>query len=142
VVEVSEEHQVVERALVHAVQPSLVAVQQMQFGAVGQIGKSGGDTVQFIAFRAFRNAVIEQPRFNRPQTPKTPGAGNHFLDGVHFDLVRGREFGHVQGENLVERLLRFVLKHNSVGQEAVSDGVRGRSGACRPQFWRPGSGLR
>ena len=83
--------EVVERALVHHVEASLVAVEQMDLRARGQAGKGGGHTGDLGGGGLVRHGAVEHLRLHGPDAAETPGAGSELFDHGELDAISGLE---------------------------------------------------
>ncbi|MCU1262218.1 MAG: hypothetical protein JWO80_5103 [Bryobacterales bacterium] len=131
VVEIAQEEEVLERAMVHAVEAGFVAVEQVELGAGGELRECRAEAGVLVDFRfcggghARLHGAVQEVGFDGPQAAEAAGAGGHFFDGGEFDIVGGFEFCEVLVEERGEGLLGFVFHEDAFGEEAVPEGVRG-----------------
>jgi len=108
--EFAEVQKVVERTAVHAMEPVLVTVEEMEVVAGGQVGPSASEAISLVGILPLSDAVIEKALFDGPEAANTPDGGDHFLDRFVLDVVGGREPGQVLSEELCETLLGFIVQ--------------------------------
>jgi hypothetical protein len=125
----AEEEEVVEAALVDAVEAGLVTVKKSQVGGGGEAGEGGGEAAELVGFFVLAgDAVFEEALLDGPEAAHAPVGGGHFLDHAEFDAVDGIEVLQVSGDQGVELGAGFAAHNDAVGEEAVAHGV-GRGAA-------------
>jgi len=125
----------VQGALVDEVEARFVAVHEAEGRGGGEGGEGGGHAVDGIGFTGGKitggktagDGVIEHAGFEGPSAAHTPTGGGHLLDHAELHAIGGLEAVHVLGQMGFERFARFILHHDTAGEESVADGVLGRT---------------
>ena len=112
-VELAEELEGFEGALVHAMEAGLVAVYEMKFGAAGEVGEGAGDAAHLGRFGAFLDAFGEEVGLDGPETAHSPVSRGHFFDHVHFHRDFRIEGFDVLLVKLGKSVFRLVLQHGA-----------------------------
>jgi hypothetical protein len=73
------------------------------------------------------HGVFVKTGFDGPGAAQAPEGGDHFLDDAELDVVDGAVALDVLVEEDVEVLAALVGQDDAVGEQAVADGVEGRS---------------
>ena len=124
--EFTQNQEVVEGALVHAVQARLVTVEKVELRRSRELAKSGGKALGLILLRAVVHRFLEQCFLNRPQPAEAPGCRHHIRDGALFDAIDRRQFGEMFLKGGIEKCLRFIGKDDTAGEESVPKSISGR----------------
>jgi len=109
------------------VEARFVAVEQGQFRGGGQLAESAGDADHIVAGGLGGEAFGEQRVFDGPGAAQAPVRRGHLLDHSALDAIDGAEALPVRGEKGLKALAGLRGEDHAVGQEAVTDGVLGRT---------------
>ena len=112
---IAEKEEILEGALVHAMEAAIVAVDRRQFGPLGEVAEGADDAVQWVRLGAFGGGISQEAGFDGPEAALTPNAGDHFLDGAVLGSVGGFELGKILVEKQVENFLLLAWKKNAFG---------------------------
>jgi len=121
---IAEVHEVVEGALVDAVEAGFVAVEEGEGLGGGHVFECGGEAVDFVGAGVFgQEAVFEHAGFDCPGAAEAPVSGDHFFNEAVLDAIGGLEAFQMIVEDDVEGFLRFVIEHETAGEETVAERV-------------------
>ena len=124
----AEEEEVVEAALIDAVEAGLVAMEEGELGGGGEGGEGGGEAAELVGVLVLAGeAVFEEAAFDGPEAAHAPVGGGHFLDHAEFDAVDGFETLEVSGDQGVELGAGLGAHEDRIGEEAVAEGIGGRA---------------
>ena len=123
----AQEEEVVEGALVDAMEAGFVAMHQAEAGVVGGVGDYGGHAVDFVAGGLGFGVVFIDAELEGPGAAHAPVGSGHFLDETELEGIGGLEAVAVVGEEGFEGCLRLVFHDDAAGQEAMASGVLGRA---------------
>ena len=126
----AEEQEVVEGALVDAMEAGFIAIYEAEAGMGGGIGEGGGHAVDFVAGGLGFGVVLKDAGFKGPGAAHAPVGSGHFLDETELEAIFGLEAVEVLGKEGFEGGARFVFHDDAAGQEAVAGSVLG--GAAFP----------
>lgn len=136
----AQDDEVLESALITAVQAGFVAVQKGEFGGGSEARQSASHAVSFVAGRLGRDSVIEDSGLHGPSAAETPGGCHHFLDVAEIDAIGRSEVVQVLLEQGVEFLAGLTGQDHTLGERAVADGVLRRERFARRRARSTGEG--
>ncbi len=120
---VVEQHQIVQRALVDAVQARLVAVQQGEFRRAGIVAEGRRDAAGFFAFGLILDALVERGRLDGPGAAHAPECRYHLLHDAKFNPIGRNEALQVLLQQGLKCFRRLVIEHHDFRQQAVAGWV-------------------
>jgi hypothetical protein len=121
--DLAEELEVFEGALEAALEAGFIAVDEVEFGAAGEIGEGSGDAVAGTS--VFSGGFVEEIGFDAPKTALAPDGSREFLDEADFDAVGGIDPVNVLLVEECESIRAFALDEDASGEHAVTRGVCG-----------------
>ncbi len=138
--QISEQLDVAEGALVHAVEAGLIALDEGKAGAGLGVAEGGGNAPDLIAEGLSGDSVIEGAGFDGPGAAHAPEGEGHFLDDAELDAIGGLKAGDVLGDNGTEGLRGFIFENGAAGEHAVAERVHGSAAFAFRSDWPPGTG--
>jgi len=130
----AQDQQAVQGALMHDMEAGLVAVQEMECGAGGEVAESGGQAGEIAAGGLGLHGSFEHLGFHGPGAAETPGGGGHFFDEAELDVIDGSPLGDGDVEEFFECGGRFGADENLASEETVAAGVAGGMGLAGGGF--------
>jgi len=112
----SQEKQVPEGALVHAVEAGFIAVDEADGLGGGEILKGGGEAADFIGAGLVIHVVLEHAGFDGPGAAHAPVGTYHLLDEADLDAVGGLEALRVKVDEGVEAFAFLGLEDDALGE--------------------------
>ena len=123
----AEQKDVVEGPLVHHVEARFVAVEEAKFRGCSEFAEGAGDAGNVVTLGLGVEFLREEGVFDGPGAAEAPVGSGHLLDHAELDAIERAEAFEVFGEEGVEALARFAGEDDTVGEEAVAEGVEGRA---------------
>ena len=133
--------EVAEAAGAHEVESGLVAEQDVELGVGSGIGETHGEAVEIAETGgASLHVELEGAHFGGGHAAHAPVGGDHFFDDILLDFIDGLVAGDVGRVHVAKGLGVFVGQQQRGSEDAVIDGVLGRSGLAFGSFGAAGLG--
>ena len=130
-----------EGALVHHVETGFIAVKEEGIGVSG-CGTRGGDdeTVERVSGGLARHGFVDGTGLDGPAAAHAPVSGDHLFDHAELHFVGGLEAVDVLLEEGAEVFGVLTFEDDAIGEQAVADGVDGRTLLTLGRNWSAGAG--
>ena len=124
----AEEKEIVETALIDAVEAGLVAVEESEIGGGGETAEGGGKAAEVVgSFVLAGETVLEQAALDGPEAAHAPVGGGHFLDHSEFDAIHRFEAIEVAGDQGVELGAGFATHDDAIGEQSMAQRIGRRA---------------